>query len=82
MTNLAKITNQASDRHKNNKCLTGTREGVPHKFDKSNEKKILAKIANLSSNSSKKQFLKTNEERGPQKYKQNTKNSKSRETSN
>ena len=43
MTNLAKITNQASDRHKNNKCLTGTREGVPHKFDKNKEKKKSSK---------------------------------------
>ena len=37
MTNLAEITNQASDRHKNNKCLTGTREGVPTNLKKNNE---------------------------------------------
>ena len=73
MTNLAKTTHQASDRHKNDKCLTGTRDGVPTNLTKVTRKANLAKIANLSSNSSKKQFLKTKKEMGPHKYKQNAK---------
>lgn len=69
MTNLAKITNQASDRHKNNKCLTRKRDGVPKKLTKITKKANPAQISNLSGNSSKKQFLRT-------------KNNKSNETSN
>ena len=33
-TNLAKITNQGSERHKNNICLTRTREGGPTNITK------------------------------------------------
>ena len=81
MTNLAKIINQASDRHKNDKCLTGTRDEVPTNLTNVTRKANLAKIASLLSNSSKKQFLKTKKEMGPHKYKQNAKNNKSSGTS-
>ena len=69
MTNLRKTWNQASDRHKNNRCLTGTRDGVPTNLTKITKKANIAKTANLSSNSSKKQVLKTNKERAHHKYK-------------
>ena len=49
MINPAKITNQASDTHKNNKCLTVTRDGVPTN---------LTKITNKSKSSENSKSLK------------------------
>ena len=82
MINLAKITNQASDRHKNNKCLTVIVGGALTNLTKITNKSK----SNESSKSLKLQYQETILEdekgRGAHKYKQNTRNNKSSETSN